>query len=149
VGIGLSIFFYGLCCLVGLLSMIVNSAFPEMSVPSSARLLPLGAGLTVTENTGSCGGGSATFCDRWIHIHRAAQVSEQDVLQQMPTKLTRQYGFDLISDGAGWAGCTDGSQRLCGEVDPDKGGVVIVLEASDECSVEEICETPPFSFGSG
>lgn len=149
-GIGLSIVFYGLCCLAGLGYAILAPDLGLISVPSSAKLLPPGPGLTVTSNTGSCSRGSAAICDRWIQLQRTAQVSEPDALARMRARLTTQYGFDLISDGGGgWAGCTDSSQKLCGQVDPGPGGITILLEASDECVSYQFCQKPPYSFGQG
>jgi hypothetical protein len=149
-GIGLAILFYGLCGLAGLGYALIAPDLGLISVPSAAKLVPPGPGLTVTSNTGSCSEGSAASCDRWIYIHRAAQVPEQDALARMRARLAGQYGLNLVRDGSGgWAGCTDGSQKLCGEVDPRPGGVVIVLEASDECESYEICQAPPYSIGDG
>lgn len=150
VGIGLAVLFYGLCGLAGVGYLLIAPDLGLISVPPDAKLLPLGPGLAVTSSTGSCSRGSAAICDRWIHIHRAAQVPERDALARMRARLAGQYGLDLVRDGSGgWAGCTDSSQKLCGQVDPEQGGVVIVLEASDACESYEICQTPPFSLGRG
>jgi hypothetical protein len=150
VGIVLSVIFYGLCLLAGFVYLLISPDFGPAGPPSATPLLPPGPGLTVTSNTGSCSEGSAAICDRWIHIHRTPQVPEQDALARMRTRLAGQYGLDLASDGSGgWVGCTDDSQRLCGEVDPAPGGVVIVLEASDECVDYQYCPAPPYRLGEG
>jgi hypothetical protein len=150
VGIGLAILFYVLCGLAGLVYLLIAPDSGLISVPPTAQLLPLGPGLTVTNSNGSCSQGSATICDRWIYIHRTAQVPEQDALARMRTRLAGQYGLDLAPDGSGgWGGCTGDRQQLCGQVDPDQDGVVIVLEASDECEDYGICQKPPYSFGTG
>jgi hypothetical protein len=149
-GIGLSVLWYGLCGLAGLGYLLVAPDSGLISAPSAAPLLPLGPGLNVTSSTDSCSRGSAAICDRWIHIHRAAGVPEQDALARIRAKLAGPYGLDLTGDGAGgWGGCSDAGQSLCGQVDPAPGGIVVVLEASDECQDYGICETPPYSFGSG
>lgn len=149
VGIGLAVLFYGLCGLAGVGYLLIA---PDLgvSLPSSTSLLPLGPGLTMTGTTEWCSAGSSSICDRWIHIHRSAPVSEQDTLARMRARLAGQYGLDLVSDGSGgWAGCTDDSEQLCGQVDPEQGGVVIVLETSDECVSYGYCPKPPYSLGTG
>ncbi|TQF03031.1 hypothetical protein E6W39_13145 [Kitasatospora acidiphila] len=131
-----------LYCVIGL-GYILLTAFllvvngPLASTPSSAEVLPLPAGLAVTENREGCDSGSQTICSREIQVRSTTGLPDDAVVRQLQDHLT-QTGWQLAPDtpAGSWNGCrAEGwlldRQQVCVDVQDGQRGVSVLVETTD------------------
>jgi hypothetical protein len=92
---------------------------PFVTLPSSATVLPLGAGLTAVRDTGSCDAGADNDfeygCDRSIVVRGADGMPAKAVLALVLEDLAQEHGWDLPTSGDNaWGSCRyAGWQYVC------------------------------------
>lgn len=94
-------------CTALLVTLLFSVDGPPVSTPSSAEVLPLPAGLAVTENRDrGCSSGGHTVCSREIQLRSTTGLSAETAAQQLRDHLTQTNGWQLTPDPTGsWGSC--------------------------------------------
>ena len=121
------------------LAALIGSALGGGSFPSSLHalsnsyVLPLGPGLTVTQDQLGCGTSECTT-DYYVSYPR---LSERAALQQVVNQLDRIHGWAVSIDG-GLAGCRKlGGQDACVQVVDARASKMIMIELDSGPQLED------------
>lgn len=122
----------------------IDGSAPLM--PSADAVLPLPAGLTVTQDTDWGCGRLSEGCDRVIAVSGPAGASPQEVMHQISAALHERHGWNVIPNTDGdcrRVGLLLDRQSACVIVGDDDGTVTIRLSVRpiDQTSVDGAAES--------